>query len=279
MVSGLVGLTAQCSWEKLTDLSRLLSWFLFRFWSHRRAVAVHNIRFALGLSERESLEFARRAFHHTVLTALEFIKMGQDPQGALERVSVSGLAESQRVLQEGRGLIIVTGHLGNFELMGAALAHYLPLWVIARPQSPLVWHLVRGIREKVGMRVIEKFGSLRTALSVLRRGQVLGILSDQHAGTDPGSTTVTFFGRKASVYTTPALLAARAQAGLVFGFSHRIKGGRHQVHLRPPLWVRPSQVEEVTRLFCQELEKEILKAPEQWWWLHDRWKGERMGLI
>ncbi len=278
LVPLIVWLTDRCSWSRLPYIASVFSRILYQFWIHRRVIASHNIGLALGLQGREREELVQKTFHHTVLTALEFLKLGSDPKGGLKRVKVEGLEVCEKIVKEGRGLVIATGHLGTFELMGAAVAQRLPLWIIARPQNPPVWGLVKGIREKLGMKVLEKLGSLSAGLSVLRRGEVLGILADQNPGADRGAVTVSFFGRRAVFYKTPALLSARARSFLVFGFTHRLEGGTHRVILKEPIRVAPSQVEEATQTFCRELEREIRKVPEQWWWLHDRWKGETTGV-
>lgn len=271
----LMKVAAVTSWERLPILAAPLSRLLWLILPRRRAITVDNLKQALHLSQDEATAMARHVFRHVVLTMLEFLKMGTKPQDAIGRVSVQGLEEVKETWQRCGKLIIVTGHFGNFELMGARLAQEFPLWVIARPQSPAVWQVIKRIREKAGMRVLDKLGSMREALRVLRRGEVLGMLIDQHAGDGAGTLVVPFFGRPASVFRTPALLAVRTGSPIVFGYDVRLPNGQHEVLLLPPKEVKAGEVDDVTIWFCRELERAILRTPEQWWWLHDRWKAAR----
>jgi len=110
----------------------------------------------------------------------------------------------------------------------------------------------------------------------LRSGGALGLLADQHAGDGAGTMIVSFFGRPASVFKTPALLAARTKSPLVFCDDVRLLDGTHEAVFSPPKFVGSDEVDDAVVWFCRELERAILRAPEQWWWLHDRWKIARL---
>jgi len=268
-------LASRMAWERLPLAAKVLGRLLWLSMPRRRALAIDNLRQAFRLSLQDATCMAGEVFTHIALTALEFLCLGVRPCEVLAKVQVEGLEGVKEAWERTGRLILVTGHLGNFELMGARLAQEFPLWVIARPQSPAMWGLIKGIREKVGMRVLDKIGSLKDALKVLRNGGVLGLLADQHAGEGQGSLLLPFMGRLASVFKTPALLAARTQSPLVFGYDVRLPDGHHKVTLLPPRLISEGEVVEATVWFCQELERAILKAPTQWWWLHDRWKVAR----
>lgn len=275
LISLLKGLARVTPWEQLSHLAVPLSRLLWHSLPKRRAITIDNISKALQCSKSESEFWAKRVFHHVALTALEFLKMGSSLQDALSRIKLKGLEEVKAAWQKHGKLILLTGHMGNFELLGAKIAQELPLCVVARPQSSAAWRTIKSIRERAGMKVIDKFGSVREALRVLNCGGVLGILADQHAGDGAGTLIVSFFGRPASVFKTPALLAARTGAPIVFCYDVRLSNGTHEGIMLPPKFVRNDEVDEVTIWLCRELEKAIMKAPEQWWWLHDRWKVER----
>ncbi len=262
-------------WDDLSLIAKPLSRFLWLALPKRQAITIDNLVKAFNLSEDEAKELAQKVFQHVVLTALEFLKAGFQPQEAVKRVRLKRFEKVKSVWRQFGRLIFVTGHLGNFELMGARIAQELPLWVIARPQSPASWQIIKDTREKLGMKVIDKFGSIKEALKVLRQGGNLGLLADQHAGESGGSMVVQFFGRPASVFKTPALLSARAGAPLVFCYDIRLPNGMHEAFFSEPKQVKDGEIESATLWFCSELEQAILKAPEQWWWLHDRWKISR----
>lgn len=262
-------------WENLPSVAKPLAKILWVTLPKRRAITIDNLKQALKCDGSVANELAKKVFHHVALTALEFLKMDSSPEEALAQVRVKGWDEVKAMYQQQGNLIFVTGHLGNFELMGARIAKELPLWVIARSQSQAAWQVIKGIREKVGMRVIEKPGSLKEAIKALKQGGALGILADQHAGEGPGTIVIPFLGRLASIFKTPALLAARTKSPLVFCYDVRLPDGTHESVFLPPRFVQNHEVEEVTIWFCKQLEEAILKAPEQWWWLHDRWKVAR----
>lgn len=274
-VKSVVCIACGAKWDDLPKIAKPLSRLLWLALPKRRAIAVDNLKKSLKCSEGEAVELARKVFHHVVLTALEFLKAGSQPQEALARVKLMGFEKVRLAWEQFGKLIFVTGHLGNFELLGARIAKELPLWVVARPQSPASWQIIKRTREKLGMRVIDKIGSVREALRVLRQGGALGLLADQHAGDSAGAMVVQFFGRPASVFKTPALIAARTETPLIFCYAIRLPDGTHEASFSEPKQVSDDEVESATLWFCEELERAILKAPEQWWWLHDRWKIER----
>lgn len=262
-------------WADLPLVAKPTSTLLWRFLPKRRAIAIDNLKKAFKCNEDEAKEMAKKVFTHLVLTALEFLKAGYQTQEAMKKVKLEGIEKVEEAWEQFGRLIFVTGHLGNFELMGSKIAQKFPLWVIARPQSPASWQIIKSIREKLGMKVIDKFGSVREALRVLRRGGALGLLADQHAGEGSGTMVVKFFGRPASVFKTPALLSARTGAPLVFCYDIRLPDGTHSAKFIEPKQVNENEIESVTLWLCEELERAILKAPEQWWWVHDRWKIAR----
>ncbi len=266
--------TVTC-WEVLPLVAKPIAKVLWLLLPKRRAITIDNLRRCLKCEEPEATKLAQKVFQNVALTALEFLKMGSNPKEALSQVKFCGWEDVEAVWKQHGRMIFVTGHMGNFELLGAWLAQKLPLWVVARPQSPASWQVIKSIREKVGMKVIDKIGSLREALSVLRSGGALGLLADQHAGDGSGTMIVPFFGRPASVFKTPALLAARTKSPLVFCYDLRLSDGTHEANFLPPKFVSSNEIDETMVWFCRELEQAILRAPEQWWWLHDRWKVAR----
>jgi len=274
-VKSVVCVACAAMWDDLPLVAKPLSRLIWLALPKRQAITVDNLMRALKCSESEAKEMARKVFHHVVLTALEFLKAGSQPEEAMKRVHLRGFEKVKEAWERFGKLVFVTGHLGNFELLGARVAQDLPLWVIARPQSPASWQIIKSAREKLGMKVIDKIGSVKEALKVLKQGGALGLLADQHAGDGAGTMVVQFFGRPASVFKTPALLAARTGAPLVFCYDTRMPNGIHVATFLEPKQVADDEVESVTVWFCEELERAILKTPEQWWWLHDRWKIAR----
>jgi KDO2-lipid IV(A) lauroyltransferase len=183
--------------------------------------------------------------------------------------------------------IFITGHCGNWELLGYALAVIgFPLYALARPlDNPQLNRWVLGIREARGMRIITKWGATPILQEVLRSGGRVAFIADQNAG-DQG-LFVPFFGRLASSYKSIGLLAMRYEVPIVCGFAPRL-AGRFEYELtttdviRPDDWAdRPDPLYYITARYNRAMEMMIRRAPEQYLWVHRRWKSrprhERLG--
>jgi KDO2-lipid IV(A) lauroyltransferase len=204
----------------------------------------------------------------------KYLRLGR-LQGVMER------------LIRGEPTIFITGHCGNWELLGYALAVIgYPLYALARPlDNPQLNRWVLGIREARGMRIITKWGATPILQSVLRSGGRLAFIADQNAG-DQG-LFVPFFGRLASSYKSIGLLAMRYQVPIVAGFAPRL-AGRFEYELtttdiiRPEDWAdHPDPLFYITARYNRAMELMIRRAPEQYLWVHRRWKSrpryERLG--
>ncbi|MCH8822819.1 MAG: lysophospholipid acyltransferase family protein [Planctomycetes bacterium] len=183
--------------------------------------------------------------------------------------------------------IFITGHCGNWELLGYCLAVFgYPLNALARPlDNPLLNRWVMGIRQERGMRIITKWGAAPILQKMLEDGEWIGFIADQNAG-DQG-LFVPFFGRMASSYKSIGLLAMRYNIPIVAGVAHRING-RFEYELSctdyitPEDWQnQPDPLFYITTRYNRAMEQMILKAPEQYLWVHRRWKSrpryERQG--
>jgi KDO2-lipid IV(A) lauroyltransferase len=198
------------------------------------------------------------------------------PAEVLSRTEVDGLDALGAVLAQGRGVVLATGHLGNWEIGGAALASRgVPLDVVVQRQSnPLFDRAIVHMRERLGMRVIERGQAPRQALRSLRAGRVVGFVADQDARA--AGVFVPFFGRPASTHRGGALLALRSGAA-VFSLGVRRLGSRYRLTLAEvPVEGAAGDGEEavqrLTAAFTQRLESAIRDAPEQYFWFHKRWK-------
>ncbi|MHC4415738.1 MAG: lysophospholipid acyltransferase family protein [Planctomycetota bacterium] len=190
-------------------------------------------------------------------------------------------------LIRGEPTIFITGHCGNWELLGYVLAVIgYPLYALARPlDNPLLDRWVMGIREARGMRIITKWGATPVLQDVLRSGGRVAFIADQNAGSQ--GLFVPFFGRLASSYKSIGLLAMRYEVPIVAGFARRL-GGRFAYELsatdiiRPQDWKdRPDPLFYITARYNRAIELMIRTAPEQYLWVHRRWKSrprhERLG--
>ncbi len=187
----------------------------------------------------------------------------------------------------GEPTIFITGHCGNWELLGYALAVIgYPMHALARPlDNPFLNRWLLGVREARGLRIVTKWGATPVIQEVLERGGRVGFIADQNAG-DQG-LFVPFFGRLASSYKSIGLLAMRYGVPIVAGIARRLEG-RFEFELsageviRPRDWEgQPDPLYYITARYNRAMEQMIRCAPEQYLWVHRRWKSrprhERLG--
>ncbi len=201
----------------------------------------------------------------------------------LARIEFVGEENLHAAAARGRGFFFLTAHLGNWEMAALAVAERgCPLLVVARPlDNPLLETRMRSFREAAGSRVVPKNESARAMLRTLRDGGAVGILPDQHV-RPPDAVVVPFFGRPAWTTTAVARLVARTGALVLPTFCTRVGPDRWQTEFHPPLDVSalPEEertVEAVTARVSRILEERIRRTPEQWLWLHNRWRVDRGG--
>ena len=257
----------------------LVVWWLAR---RRRRIALDNIRHAYKgqLTPREMRRLARRSLMHMGSVAAETIYIPRlISVETWQRYAVlEGYRQVLQPILAGRGAIVVTGHLGNWELGAAVMAALgFPIFAIARPPSnPFVARRVRQVRQAYGQELIDKRGALDAMEEVLQQGGVLGFLADQHAGRT--GLWVDFLGRPASTHKAVALLAIRMNVPILVTYACRTGRGFRYV-LRVAEAIQPADyaddpraLEHITQRYTTALGRAILDYPEQWLWAHRRWR-------
>jgi len=238
-----------------------------------------------GKSDAECRALAKGAFTHLGRCLGEFAHVARVRAGNVPRfIEMRGLGTLRDLLARGRGAIFITGHIGFWELTGAALAASgIPLTVIARPiDNARVDAFVRRVRTAGGQVVVDKLGAMRGALRALKDGGAVGILMDQDAGKD--GLFVDFLGRPASTIDAPARLAMRTGAAVVAVTSYREASTARRV-LRVGDEVEMASAAETagdeeaavlenTRRMSEALAYAVREHPEQWLWVHRRWKTQ-----
>jgi KDO2-lipid IV(A) lauroyltransferase len=188
---------------------------------------------------------------------------------------VTGLEHLEAARDAGRGAILLTGHYGHFELLGAWLGRIHPVDFVVKPLSnPAVEAIVARWRADAGVGLIPLGASLRRVFEALRANRWVALLGDQDARRH--GAFVPFFGRLSSTPKGPAELALRTGAPLIMGLPHRREDGRHELEVLPALEIpdrrAPDAVESLTARHAALLEAAIRRHPEAWFWLHRRWK-------
>jgi len=210
-----------------------LVWYVFRF---RRGVVLDNLRQAFGaeLDEAAIRDQARRFYRNLGMSLMEFLglpSLSHDDLFGL--VDIEGKEHFDAVLKDGRGAILVTGHFGNFEYLGARLAaEGVTMSFLAKAQrNARVTTLQNRIRENLG---VGSPGSTKAMIRALRSRELVGMLADQNAG--PDGLLLPFLGRPAYVFRGPAYLAWKLDVPILTGFIYRRPDGGHVIRADPPVY-------------------------------------------
>lgn len=246
----------------------------------RRSVVDRNLARAFpGESAAWRNRVARGAYRHVGREGVALLRLGRVPVEELrDRVTLEGGDALDRAFEAGRGVIVMAGHLGNWEVGGGSVTLAgLPLDVVAQVQhNPLFDAELVAIRERLGMRVIPRGEATRAGLRSLREGRGLGLVADQNVRS--GGIFVDFFGVPASTPRGPGLLALRTGASVVTLMCLREPGprSRYRVHFEevpvPAGDDQEAAIREVLESCTRILERYIRMAPEQYFWFHKRWK-------
>ena len=200
------------------------------------------------------------------------------PQNITELIRYDGLDNFMTPLKRGRGVLVATAHLGNWEL--SAFSHAwmtAPMNIVVRPlDNPKIDALVERYRARSGNHIIEKNDAARGILRALQSGEAVGILIDQNTTLDQG-VFIDFFGQKACAGTAFAKLAHHSGAAVVPGFALWSEEERRYVLRFYPEVPMSGDGAEDTRRVQAQLESVIREYPDQWLWIHRRWKTRPPG--
>jgi len=241
-----------------------------------RRRAQRNLELALPeIAPASRRRMARQVFENLGRGAVECLAMDRlrpllgGPRSPVE-FAPGSLEVLREALQEGRGVIFATAHLGNWELLGAEVARHARLSVLFKPSyDPRFTRLMSAFRSRCGIRGVDvtHAAHVTSVLRALRAGEVVGILVDQPS---PGER-VPFFGREAPTSTLAPTLAARTGAAVLVGFIRRQGRRRHFITISRQ-GSRPEDATLATGEITAQVERAIRDAPTQWVWSLDRWR-------
>ena len=262
---------------------RLLGRIWWTVSKRHRQRAMDNLRPAFGQthSERQMRRIARRSFQH--FAQLYLVELVMTPRlinkwSWARYVELGEIGPAIRELLRARGTIMITPHFGNYELLGFTIAELgLPLISIMRPlDNPLINDYLVATREASGLSLLFKKGAMGRADDILAEGDTLCFIADQDAGRK--AVFSDFFHRKAAWYKSIGLLAMRHRVPIVVGAATRTgRGFRYRMDveriIQPEEWdAQENPLQWVTDEYAGALERLIRRAPEQYLWVHQRWK-------
>jgi len=262
-------------------MGRFMGRALSRFVPKRRRIAADNLRHAFpDLSPNAIDKTVDRVFEHFGCAAVESAVAHRLLRSSTWRQHVTVVNENhlRDVIAEGRGAIIVSAHLGVWELFGLVLKYLdAPPNIVYRPmKNPYVDRFLKDRRAEFGQTMIERKGAVRRLLQVLRRKGYITLLVDQHVRRD--AVWPPFFGRPAATTSAPAALALRTGAPIVVAFGCRVSGTyQFEMTLTEPIRPKPTSdrahdIERVTAEISAAIERAVRHYPDQWLWLHRRWR-------
>jgi Kdo2-lipid IVA lauroyltransferase/acyltransferase len=278
---GFVGFLLILGLDRSLRLAKGAGTLLWKHSKRHRQRALDNLRAAFPEKEHQwHIDTGIKSFQNLAMMVVDIIYTPRLVKKGNWR-EFSRFINAERVkwiVKEHKGAVLLTPHYGNFEITGYMFGLYgFDLYSIARPlDNPYISRWLYGIREEKGQKIIDKKGASEHMHDILGSGATLGFIADQDAGRK--GVFVDFFGRKASTYKSIGLVAMEYNVPIVVGVSRRV-GERFFFEMEcgriiePHEWKdREKPLEWITQEFSSEMERLIRKAPEQYWWIHRRWK-------
>ncbi len=264
-----------CFWG---DLLGILIYYID--YPHRRIVR-RNLKFAYPeWADGEVCRVSRRVFQNLGITILEILQMAFfSKEDFLRNIRIKGEEHLLNAVECGKGIVIISAHLGNWEAASLFSPCYFgyPVTVVARNiESGVVNKWIIKLRTRFGNSVIDKEGALPEMTQTLRSGKILALLIDQGTTKSEG-VELEFFGKKVTVTPAAAMLALRCKSPVLPVFCIREEDRKLTIIIEPPVQLVKSgdlrdDLKTNTQIMTNVIEKAVRKYPDQWLWLHKRWK-------
>ncbi|MFL5560009.1 MAG: lysophospholipid acyltransferase family protein [Gemmatimonadaceae bacterium] len=281
----IIAILGTLGWERASAFGAKLGALGWSPLGIRRRVVERQIAAAFpGLPHDEVLAIARASYENLGRTSIQAAIMPKiGAEGVLALFDgVENWSAVEKAIAAGKGLIFVTGHLGNWELAGAYVAcRGVPLDVVARHmENPLFDRYLTSTRERIGMAVVHDDDAVRRTPRSIRSGRAIAFLSDQGV-LGLASTFVPFFGMPAKTPRGPAVFALRLGVPVVFGCALRQPNGRFRMFFEAvtvqDTGNREQDVDAIVAEYTKTLERWVRRAPEQYFWHHRRWRRQPPG--
>lgn len=259
-----------------------LGWLVYVVLRIRKSVVLSNLRLAFPEKSNPEIEqIALRAYKNVARMIFEFIRMPVMGNEALrQRVEFVASGPWEKALKKGRGIVVVAGHFGNWEIMAVAAAlEGHPVHVLVKKQrNRKVGAMIDALRTEMGVKIIYLGAAVRQAVRALRNNETVALLGDQRAGR--GGIFVDFFGVPAFTHQGPAVFALRSGAPLLFATAVRQPDGHHRISFQEvPMddlsGATPENIRILTQRHTALMEQAIREHPDHWFWMHKRWKKKR----
>jgi Kdo2-lipid IVA lauroyltransferase/acyltransferase len=245
-----------------------------------RVIVLHNLQSSFpGKDLKAIIKIAKGVYRHFAIVAAEFFDLPSITKENVHKWGYpEGLEHYHAAIAQGKGVLSIVAHFGNWELLPVAIPFYAkPIHIVYRPlDNPVFDNIVEYVRTMNGNQLIPKGGSGKKILELLKENQIIGILSDQNVARYEG-VFVDFFGRPACTGVGLAVMAMRSGAPVIAIFPARQKSGKYKVIIKPAIEAictdnYEADLQANTQRFTKIIEEVIREYPEQWSWFHKRWK-------
>jgi len=254
----------------------------YHFAHSRRHIALSNLDLAYGneLTQGEKIRLAKGCFVNLITTGLELCYAPKLPRPIGNMVDPTGKEHCLRAHANGKGVLLLVLHMGNWEVCARWLTENIPVVhvVVRRQKQEWVERVVHRLRSDIGLLEIDKRNGLRGVLAALRRGELVVLAIDQHA--HEGAVEVEFFGRPAMTSATAAVMAVRMDCSVLVGACHRNPDGGWGCCISEPFETirtadRRHDYVANTQRYVKVMETLIREHPADWMWMHRRWRPGR----
>ena len=260
-----------------------LARFVFYVDKKHKHIAQVNLDLAYEdtLTQEEKQVIIKATYEHLLLMLVDFVKnQGISQEKLLQKVTFRNDERIKKALAEGEKVILLTAHYGNWELLPLALAaKYAPLSAVGRKlDSSVMDGILQKNREQFHIEMIEKKGAMREMIGVLKNNRMLGLLVDQNTSENEG-ILVDFFGKPVRHTPAAAILARRFNAIIFPVYIRTLSSKMHEITFYEPIYTqKTTDNEEDIRDSVQKqakiTEEVIRQQPQEWFWLHKRWKNQ-----
>lgn len=274
---GLARLMRKLDFPGVFRVANVLGFIMWTFLPQRRHAAIERVKLHLDLPYEKAALLAKASFYNT---ARSFLEIFLNDKFKMEYVRVENPELLEKMMAPGQSGVLATAHFGSWELMGAIISQTAkrPTMTVARKQKdPVVSDLIKELRGESKLIAVDHRSAAGPTLECMRNQGIVGFLAD-HNTSRKEAVFLPFFNDIAAVNMGPAMLAVRAKAVVYPVFLRRDGIRQYTLHMHEPLDVSTlegsiaERVKKVAEFYTKAIENEIRETPDQWLWMHNRWK-------
>ncbi len=260
-----------------------LAWLIYMFDKKHRKIAEVNLDLAYGdtLSKEEKEKIIKTVYQNMLFSLMDFVKnQGISKEALLKKVTFKNEAVLEKARAEGKKVILVTAHYGNWELVALAIAaKFGKMTIIGRSlDAPRMNEILKQNREQFDIELVDKQGAMKAMIQALKTDRMLGLLVDQNTAGSEG-LLIDFFGKPARHTPSAAILARRFDAVIIPVFISTVDHRHFTLTFYDPIDTpksddKDADIHDSVQKQATITEQVIRQKPEEWFWLHQRWKNQ-----